>query len=158
MVRNRELRVFPLPNFLNMTQTKTSSDGEIREKLYLVAGGSVLGAVALLLSGVALLSKVPANLPRERSLGPTQTCAEIVQPKAALSREQLAKLLSVPERTQRRKVQEIAKEPYCRLPSLSLRAGATTARDIYPLAFDPQTSLVIIYEGETYVGYGFKRS
>jgi hypothetical protein len=84
------------------------------------------------------------------------TCQEIVQPKAALSREQLAKLLSTPERSQRRNVQAILKEPYCRLPSLSIRAGAKTEREMYPLAFDPQTSLVVVYEGETYVGYGVK--
>lgn len=89
---------------------------------------------------------------QERSL----TCQEIVQPKTALSREQLAKLLSIPERSQRRNVQAILKEPYCRLPSLSIRAGAKTEREMYPLAFDPQTSLVVVYEGETYVGYGVK--
>jgi hypothetical protein len=96
-------------------------------------------------------------VPRERT-SPERSfpCQEIVQPKAAVSREQLAQLMSIPERSQRRNVQQILKEPYCQLPSLSIRAGAKTEREIYPLAFDPQTSVVVVYEGEVYVGYGVK--
>lgn len=120
----------------------------------------------LIAGGLLLTGYLSAlfNLPFRRSLETQQSstpdrwvCQEIVQPKASLSREQLAKLLSVPERSQRRNVRELVKEPYCQLPSLSIRAGAKTERHIYPLGFDPQTSLVVLYEGETYVGYGFKR-
>jgi hypothetical protein len=119
---------------------------------YLLAASGLFAAFALLL-------KLPSGMQSQQYISkprPDLTCQEIVQPKAMLSHEQLAKLLSVPEHSQRREVQEIVKQPYCRLPSLSIRSGAKTERDAYPLAFDPQTNLVILYEGKTYVGYGFQ--
>ena len=85
-------------------------------------------------------------------------CQELVQPQQQLSRQQLAQLLSVPERSQRKYAQEILKAPYCRLPSLNIRAGAATERNVYHLAFDPATELIVLYEGQSYVGYGFKHS
>ena len=121
---------------------------------YLLAAGGLVVALAL------LLNLPPGVLPEHSVSTPSRSsaCQEILQPKAELSREQLAQLLTVPERSQRRAVQAIVKEPYCKLPSLSIRAGAVTERDAYPLAFDPQTSLIVLYEGKTYVGYGFKRN
>ncbi len=117
----------------------------------LLLSGAALAAVGLLVSQ-------PEVAPPGPALDPSQFCQEIVQPKAAVSREQLAQLLTVPERGDRTKVQRIVKEPYCRMPSLSIRAGTMTERDAYPLASDSQTWLVILYEGKTYVGYGFKRA
>ncbi len=117
-----------------------------------------------LLLGGALLAVFGLTLTQSEieqpSLGldPSQFCQQIVQPKAVVSREQLAQLLTVPERGDRAKVQTIVKEPYCRMPSLSIRAGVTTERVAYPLTSDPQTWIVILYEGKTYVGYGFKRA
>lgn len=117
----------------------------------LLLGGAALAVVGLLLSQ-------PDVAPPSPALDPSQFCQEIVQPKAAVSREQLAQLLTVPERGDRTKVQMIVKEPYCQMPSLSIRAGTLTERDAYPLASDSQTWIVILYEGKTYVGYGFKRA
>jgi hypothetical protein len=110
-----------------------------------------------LLAAIGLTLTQPNLEPPTRELDPTQFCQEIVEPKATVSREQLAKLLAIPERGSRSQVQVIVKEPYCRMPNLSIRAGAITERVAYPLASDPQTWLVILYEGKTYVGYGFKR-
>jgi hypothetical protein len=118
--------------------------------IYAVIGICLLAAVGWQFNLRPVLPK--ERTPQERSL----PCQEIVQPKAAVSRELLAQLMSIPERSQRRNVQQILKEPYCRLPSVSIRAGVKTEREIYPLAFDPQTSLVVVYEGATYVGYGIK--
>ncbi|NER32573.1 MAG: hypothetical protein F6J93_00580 [Oscillatoria sp. SIO1A7] len=111
----------------------------------------------LLATGSLLLLNLRTKIPQKSKLDPELFCEEMVLPKAELSGEQLAKLLTVPEPSARSKVQEVVKQPYCRLPSLSVRAGAITERDAYPLAFDTQTWLVILYEGENYVGYGFKR-
>lgn len=141
-----------------MTQNITPSVVGLREKLYLLASGCLLGSLGLLFGALSMGLNVSTLVLPQRQAERRTICQEIVQPKATLSREQLSKLLSVPERSPRRKVQEILKEPYCRLPTLIVRAGAKTERDIYPLAFEPQTSLIIIYEGEIYVGYGFKRS
>lgn len=116
----------------------------------LLLGGAVLAAIGL---AIAQLEVAPPD----REIDPSQFCQEIVQPKAAVTREQLATLLTIPERDKRVKVQAIAKQPYCKMPSLNIRAGAMTERDVYPLASDPQTWLIVAYEGDSYVGYGFKR-
>jgi hypothetical protein len=117
----------------------------------LLLGGALVAAIGLVFSQ-------PDLEPKSNAPDPSQFCQEIVQPKASVSREQLARLLTVPERGDRAKVQAILKSPYCRMPSLSIRAGATTERDVYPLASDSQTWIVVLYEGKSYVGYGFKRS
>jgi|SRR6476469_1968254 len=122
---------------------------------YLLAGSCLLG-VGYLLAALNLPNIQPSALKDSKPERNT-FCSEMVQPKATVSREQLAQLLSVPERSQRRKVQQLLKDPYCRLAPLTIRAGATTERQAYPLASDPQTSLVVLYEGKSYVGYGFKR-
>ncbi|MEB3337304.1 MAG: hypothetical protein VKJ46_07585 [Leptolyngbyaceae bacterium] len=108
-----------------------------------LTGGSVLAALVLLidLHGGSHSKRI------------SETCEEVIQPKAVLSRAQLAKLLAVPERDKKAKVQAVLKQPYCRLPSLQVRAGVMAEREVYPLAFDPQTWLVILYEGDEYAGY-----
>lgn len=110
-----------------------------------------------LLSAIGLLVSQPEAKPPQPAPDPNRFCQEVVQPEAVVSRDQLARLLTVPERGERPKVREIVKEPYCRMPTLNIRAGAATERDAYPLAFDPNTWLVVLYEEEAYVGYGFKR-
>jgi hypothetical protein len=117
----------------------------------LLLGGALVAAIGLT---IAQNDVTPVSRPTD----PSEFCQEIVQPKASVSREQLAQLLTVPERGDRAKVQAILKPPYCRMPSLSLRAKVITERDVYPLAADSQTWLVVLYEGKSYVGYGFKRS
>ena len=114
--------------------------------------GSAISAV------ISLILTQPKVLPSNSELDPNQFCQQIVQPKAGLTRQQLSKLMTVPERSERSQVQNLLNDPYCVMPSLSIRAGATTERDAYPLVFDGQTWLVVLYEGGTYVGYGFKRS
>ncbi len=84
---------------------------------------------------------------------PTVACQEILQPRVALTRNQLTQLLAVPERSKKEKVRAIVKEPYCKLPSLEVRAGVVSDREVYPLEFDPQTWLIILYEGDEYAGY-----
>jgi hypothetical protein len=46
-------------------------------------------------------------------------------------------------------------EPYCKLPTLNVRAGVEAEREAYPLEFDPATTLVILYENDEYAGYRF---
>ncbi|PSB34684.1 hypothetical protein [Stenomitos frigidus] len=114
----------------------------------LMAGGAVLLAVGLLLD----LHSLPSFLSKKSSGEP---CQEVVQSQAKLSRQQLARLLTVPEGGKKQKVQEILKDPYCKLADLQVRVGATAQREAYPLEFEPQTWLVILYEGEQYAGYRF---
>jgi hypothetical protein len=82
-------------------------------------------------------------------------CAQIVQSKATVSRVTLGKLLTVPEGKSRAQIRAIAKAPYCTLPPLTVRVGETTERDVYPLAFKPDTWLVVSYEGNRYAGFDF---
>jgi len=86
---------------------------------------------------------------------PSSLCAEIVQPQSVLPRDKLALLLNVPERDSKDTIRSIISEPYCRLPTIEIRAGVTAEREAYPLAFDPQTWFVVLYEGNEYAGYDF---
>ena len=83
-------------------------------------------------------------------------CQDIVSSQAVLSRQQLIQLLTIPERENRQAIEAIAEDPYCSLTALEVRAGVMAERAAYPLAFDPNTWLVVLYEDEEYVGYGFK--
>ncbi|MBT9313495.1 hypothetical protein IXB28_14875 [Leptothoe kymatousa TAU-MAC 1615] len=82
-------------------------------------------------------------------------CRRIVEPSVVLSRQELADLLTVPERAEQSKVKAIVAEPYCQLADLELRDGISAQREAYPLAFDPKTWLVLLYEGNEYAGYAF---
>jgi hypothetical protein len=110
------------------------------------AGGAVLLAVGLLMDFHALPSFGSRRSVRE-------SCQRVIQPQAKLSRGQLARLLAVPEGDRKQKVREILRDPYCELSSLRIRVGTPALREAYPLEFDPQTWLVILYEGEQYAGY-----
>ncbi|MDX2241115.1 MAG: hypothetical protein NW224_10565 [Leptolyngbyaceae cyanobacterium bins.302] len=116
-----------------------------------IAVGSVLLAMGVLLDMYGLPS-----FGSRRSFA--AACQGSAQTEAKLTKEQLAKLLSVPEGAQKQQVREITKEPYCQLASLQIRAGATAQREAYRLSFDSDTWLVVLYEGEQYTGYRFTSS
>ena len=83
-------------------------------------------------------------------------CQDIISSQAVLSRQQLTQLLTIPERENRQAIEAIAEAPYCNLTAIEVRAGVSAERAAYPLAFDPNTWLVVLYEDEEYAGYGFK--
>lgn len=113
---------------------------------YLLAGGSVVAAFGLLMDPRALL---PPTQPIATE------CQEIVQRQARLSRSKLSRLLTVPERSNKAAVRQIVQMPYCTLPPLRVRSGPTAQREAYPLEFDPQTWLIVLYEDNEYAGYSF---
>jgi len=84
-----------------------------------------------------------------------QICQEKVEPKAVLSREELAVLLQVPERSQKAEVRSLVQHPYCVLSPLEVRAGVKADREAYPLEFDPDVWLIVLYEQGEYAGYDF---
>ena len=112
---------------------------------YLLAGGS-------LLAGFVLVGDISSVFEAEPV---ANVCQEIVQPDAVLSRDSLSRLISIPERDAKSSVREILNEPYCVLPSIEIRSGELAEREAYPLAFDPQTWVVLLYEGDEYAGYDF---
>ncbi|MGB3292134.1 MAG: hypothetical protein WBB01_03960 [Phormidesmis sp.] len=122
---------------------------------------SVLVGILLNITGAQAL----LNSPLKRLRSPLQSkatetleksCASNVVESVRLSREQLAKLLTIPERDSKTRIREIVQEPYCQLADLDIRAGVKAEREAYPLEFDPDTALVILYENDEYAGYRFK--
>lgn len=83
-------------------------------------------------------------------------CQSMIHPQATLSRATLGQLLTIPERSPRHQIRAILPQPYCLLAELSLRAGVTAEREAYPLAFDPKTWVILLYEGDEYAGYAFQ--
>ena len=129
----------------------------------LLAGGLMFSLIAILLdaNGAKLLLSKPVAF-ASSSIGGSSAetlakeCEGTVNEKARLSREQLLKLLTVPERGSKESVRQIVQEPYCQLSTLQVRAGVDSVREAYPLEFDPETTLVVLYENDEYAGYRFK--
>lgn len=114
----------------------------------LVAGGSMLALAALLIT---------PNLGQDRATDVDPfTCIRQEQPKALVSRDQLAKLLDTDLQAPKASVQEFLNAPYCVLSAGKTEAGLPAEREAYPLEFDPQTWLVVLYDGDRYVGYDFR--
>jgi hypothetical protein len=84
-----------------------------------------------------------------------QTCKEVIQSQSELSRDELSQLLNITEGMSREEVRSLVQEPYCILPTQSDQEGGSMEQEAYPLAFDPQTWLVIRYQNQKYNGYSF---
>lgn len=93
-------------------------------------------------------------LSQQATYQPTD-CSQVISDTSRLSRAQLAQLLAIPERDAKERVRQVVSEPYCQLPDLNIRSGVAAEREAYPLAFDPDTTLVILYENNEYAGYRF---
>lgn len=114
----------------------------------------VWGIFAMMLGGILLLLG-PDRVFSSAVHKSNEHCQEVIQPQAVISRTQLAQILTVPERDPKQRIQSIIAEPYCILPSVQIRAGTLALREAYPLEFDPETWLIILYEGDEYAGYRF---
>jgi hypothetical protein len=119
-------------------------------KRSLLVGSSLLAGALLILTGNLIN---PGSLLGAKD--PNAECQGKVQSQSVISRQQLSQLLTVAERDRKTKVRDIVKAPYCTLPTVEVRAGVKAEREAYPLAFDPKTRLVILYEGDEYAGYAF---
>ncbi|MBE9065219.1 hypothetical protein IQ260_00950 [Leptolyngbya cf. ectocarpi LEGE 11479] len=121
-------------------------------------GPKPLVAVSLTMLLASLLIDIESLrtfLPSAQSMDQQADCNTVISDAARLSREQLVELLTIPERGAKERVRQVVNEPYCQLPTLNVRSGVTAEREAYPLAFDPGTSLVILYENDEYAGYRF---
>lgn len=117
----------------------------------LIACGVVLSAALVLVD----FQKMRAWVANAQQSADSTACEKIIQTEATLSRQQLAQLLTIPERDSKERVRQIVAEPYCTLAGLRVRSGVNAEREAYPLAFDPKTHLVILYENNEYAGYRF---
>lgn len=129
----------------------------------LLAGGLMFSLMAILLdaNGAKSLFSNPVTFASASASGKSgetlsKECEGTVNEKARLSREQLLELLAVPERDSKERMRQIVQAPYCQLSTLQVRAGVDAVREAYPLEFDPETTLVILYENDEYAGYRFK--
>ncbi|MEM6255436.1 MAG: hypothetical protein AAF821_21185 [Cyanobacteria bacterium P01_D01_bin.156] len=145
-----------------MHSPKTYSDREYINNLPRQPYSQQLGQKSLIFASLTMilasllldLNGFPKNL-LASSDTPETTCDQVVNNTAKLSRKQLAQLLTIPERDTKDRVQQIISDPYCQLPTLNVRSGVAAEREAYPLAFDPGTTLVILYENNEYAGYRF---
>ena len=116
----------------------------------------VAASLAMILTALLFdFDRVKTLLISSHTISQRPECNAVVSNEAQLSREQLAKLLTIPERDAKTRVRQIVSEPYCQLPTLKVRSGVDAEREAYPLAFDPGTTLVILYENDEYAGYRF---
>ncbi|MEM9908263.1 MAG: hypothetical protein AAF921_24900 [Cyanobacteria bacterium P01_D01_bin.44] len=113
------------------------------------------GGKALLAGGsmafLAALTVVPAKLkPLATEVAPQPICQEVVRSESRLSREQLSRLLSIPEASSKEAIHRIVDTPYC-----ILKSAEAIRHEAYPLEFDPNTWLVLVYEDGAYSSYDF---
>lgn len=109
------------------------------------------GALILTLFGLMIdVQRPQTNAEGDRHY---ESCARKVEPHVRLTQQQLAQVLTIPERDAKAKIRNILAEPYCILPPIEIRSGIQSEREAYPLAFNPDAWLVILYEGDEYAGY-----
>ncbi len=114
----------------------------------LMAGGSMLALAALVITPQLKTSQVQPAEPF--------TCIKQENTKALASRDQLKSLLEIELQSPKSTVQSLLQQPYCVLSPGKTEAGQPADREAYPLEFDPQTWLVVLYEGDRYAGYDFR--
>lgn len=110
----------------------------------MLAGGTLVAALGLLMEPQALMAKLSP---------PADQCQQVIQPQAVLSRDRLAQLVTLPETATPTQVRQVLPPPYCQLAPT--QGNRNTRREAYPLAFDPQTWLIVTYDGDAYTGYTF---
>lgn len=113
----------------------------------------IVGLAAIV---TGLMLDVGRSTPSQANSAPEETCVGETNDGVVLSREQLAAFLTISERDAKARVQELLQAPYCNLSNLEIRAGIPAERAVYPLAFDPKTWLVVLYEEDEYAGYQFR--
>ncbi|MFM7469927.1 MAG: hypothetical protein ACKO5P_00210 [Nodosilinea sp.] len=112
-----------------------------------LAGGSMVAAAVL------GLSPHPAQMVDSQVM--TGECIKLEKIENSLSRDRLKALLGVQTPAPRATLQALLKVPYCVLKPTTDGQGVAIEREAYPLEFDPQTWVVITYQGDRYTGYDF---
>lgn len=102
---------------------------------------------------LGLMTDVQTRKPPSVDARPFRGCNNDIQESVTLSREQLAHILTIPERDSKDKIRDMFETPYCTLPSVEVRSGVNAEREVYPLSFAPKTWLILLFEGNEYAGY-----
>lgn len=125
-----------------------NGDTQAKPRQVLMAGGSMVALAALLITPNLGKDQVQESSPF--------TCVKLEQTQSLVSRDRLKALLETDLQAPKATVQELLKEPYCVMSPGKTEAGQPADREAYPLEFDPQTWLVVLYEGDRYAGYDFR--
>lgn len=112
---------------------------------FILAGGSMLALAAVLVNPGAKAPPTDGDV-----------CQQQIESRTVLSRDQLSELLAAPESSSKSQIRKIVNDPYCILSPANVQAGVEADREAYPLAFDPQTWLIVLYQNDEYAGYDFK--
>jgi len=121
----------------------------------LLAMGLLCALAGLTLDVNGLKRFIPQTATAAPVVTTGDSCTTVIQQDSKITREQLAQVLTIPERDAKSRVRQIVNEPYCQYTSLRVRSGVDAEREAYPLAFDQSTNLVILYENDEYAGYRF---
>ncbi len=114
----------------------------------LAVGGVALAALAVVPNDQLAKLRQPSAAELARS---ASTCQTVLESDRRLSRQQLSQFLKMSAPTSRGAVHQAIQPPYCILGS----DGSDAEREAYPMAFDPNTWLVVRYEQGTYQDYDF---
>lgn len=88
--------------------------------------------------------------------GEAHACQAVVKSTAVLSRDQLTAVLDLAQHSPKPDVRQIINEPYCTLAPSQDAENLAITQEAYPLAFDPNTWLVVRYDDNRYLGYDFR--
>ncbi|MBU6228587.1 MAG: hypothetical protein KGQ93_02695 [Cyanobacteria bacterium REEB459] len=116
-------------------------------KAVVLAGGSMLAA--------AMVGLSPHSGPVVESPTLTGECIKIEKTVNGLSRDRLKAMLALPVPAPQATLKSLLTSPYCVLKPSPNEQAEGLERQAYPLEFDPQTWLVVIYQGDLYQGYDF---
>ena len=121
----------------------------------LLAAGLLCALAGLTLDLGRLKTLIPESFNEAPVATQSDSCTTVIQTESTITREQLAQVLTIPERDTKSRVRQIVNEPYCQYTSLRVRSGVDAEREAYPLEFAQDTKLVILYENDEYAGYRF---
>lgn len=100
--------------------------------------------------GFGLMCRLPAEAAYNEDL----SCVRIVDESVRISREQLQRLQTIPSGTR------ASAEAYCVLPSGQMMTEdgdvVEVQRTLLPFEWDPENGLILLWQGDVYVGYDFR--
>jgi hypothetical protein len=134
---------------INRSQPSYSQPPVGRQKQVLVAGGSMLALATLVVA--PSMNRADQGL----TTGAADVCIKQVNKQSLVSRDELKAILELDANAPKTKVQEIVDQPHCVLEARAGEDGVQVEREAYPLEFDPQTWIILQYQGEAFTGFDF---
>jgi hypothetical protein len=123
----------------------------IKTSVQFIQSAAVWGLILLI---IGVLLDVDPTVLWSGAPPPELECQGPTNPSGIVSRQQLAQLLTLPTATSKQELQALLNLPYCQL-AMPAAEPLSNLSYAYPLEFDPQTWLIITYEGDRYSKYDF---